>query len=76
MVMVNEFIIEVDFTCDKCYRSFRAIAQGRVCQCKRCGKMFVFCDDCKPKANCDWCGSGEFGRYVYRIEREYGPLIH
>lgn len=72
--MVNQYLIEKDFTCDRCYRSYRAIAQYEVRQCKTCGKMFVFCDDCKPKAVCDWCGCKDFARYVSEIEKVVGPL--
>lgn len=72
--MVNQYLIETDFTCDRCFRSFRATAQFVKRQCKKCGKMFVFCDECKPKAVCDWCACGEFERYVSEIEKVVGPL--
>lgn len=61
--MVNEYLIQKDFSCDKCYRSFRATAQFVMRHCKKCGKMFVLCPQCEPEAVCDWCGCEEIERY-------------
>jgi len=61
-------LVYKDFTCDKCRCGFREIAQYQVRQCKTCGKMFVFCDECKPKAVCDWCGGNKFGIYDIALD--------
>lgn len=61
-------LIKRNYICDKCHGQFRAMSQYQVRKCKRCGKMFVFCDDCKPTATCDWCGGAEFDIYDPAIE--------
>lgn len=54
-------LVKKQYICDNCSRFFVGMSAYEKSVCKRCGKMFIFCNSCKNNdVKCDWCGSSEF----------------
>ena len=53
-------IIKKEMTCEKCGKTFEDFMQYAYSACRKCGKRFLLCPDCKKTFQCDWCGCTEF----------------